>query len=153
MSTLSRNLMALALTAAFALPVAVLAAEKLADEHASHHPEQTQAADASAKQMKEHTAKMQARMEAMQARMKAIEKTGDPQARLPMMKAQMQDMQAMMKDMSAGCPMAAGHGGMGMMDGAMPGMMDHGMHGGAGMDDRTPMSGMQDHAAEPAKSK
>ncbi|MFY9328266.1 MAG: hypothetical protein WAO76_09655 [Georgfuchsia sp.] len=144
MNTLSRHVMTLALTAAFAAPIAVLAADKPAGDHASHHPEQAQTEKASGNQMQDHSMKMHARMEAMQARMKAMEKTSDPKARIPMMKAQMEDMQAVMKEMDSNCPMAGGKDGMDKMGGSHDDMMGHDMHGGG-------MGGNGDHMKQPAK--
>lgn len=133
MNTLSRNILKLAVTAALAVPVALLAAEKPVEAPASHHPEQGQSTTASANSTQSIQAQRQARMQAMHARMQAMQKTSDPQARMSLMMAQMQDMQAMMKDMGTGCPMADGQGGMGMMGGGRAGMMGNGMHGGMGM--------------------
>lgn len=134
MNILSHNVMRIALTAALIAPLSVFAAEKSADDHASHHPEQTQTKNAPASKMQDHSMKMQARMEAMQARMKAMEKTSDPKARMPMMQAQMEDMQAMMKDMgSSDCPMAGGKGGMAGM-GMMRDQGGEGSEHSAGMD-------------------
>lgn len=128
MNTLSRNVMAIALVAAFAAPVTALAAG-----HACHHPEQAKNDEASCSKMKAQSQKNHARMEAMQARMQAMEKTSDPKARMPMMKAQMEDMQAMMKDMENSCSKAHGKGGMDMKGHDMhEGMKGHDMHGGMG---------------------
>ncbi|MFY9326820.1 MAG: hypothetical protein WAO76_02160 [Georgfuchsia sp.] len=130
MNTL-RNVMTLALTAAFAAPIVVFATDKPVAEHACHHPEQARTENPQCTMMQEHATKMHARIEAMQKRMKAMEETADPKARMPLMKEQMADMQAVMKDMENSCPMACGKSGMHMMDHDMHegmGMMGHDIH-------------------------
>lgn len=115
MTTLSRKIFQVALISALASPLSLLAADKPAIDHDSHHPAQVPA-----KMMNEDAAQNSTSQlrENMHARMLAMRNTSDPEARQAMMMAQMADMSTMMAGMGSDCPMAHG-----MMKGKKGGMM------------------------------
>lgn len=119
MTNLARKSLPLLVAISLVAPLALLAADKTADDNTLR---QSQQAPADGQNLQE-------RMQTMWARMTAMQATNDPQARLAIMNAQMQEMQTMMQDLSAGCPMAGAQGMMGGMGGMMAGHM---MGGGMG---------------------
>ncbi len=124
MNALSRKIVQLALISIISSPLTLLAADKPADDHSSHHPAQVHSATTPAKAGQAAPGQIQ---ENMHARMLAMQNTSDPESRQTLMMAQMADMSAMMAGMGSGCPMAQG-----MMDdgkSGMGGMMGNHMHG------------------------
>lgn len=105
------------LVSLFAVPAAVLAADKAAKPD-PHHPNEAQSAEATDKATQAAAGQIRERMH---ARMLAMRNISAPQARQKMMMAQMQDMTEMMAMMGSACPMMQDM--MGGQDGMMSGPM------------------------------